>query len=258
MIALSKVKQMFESLSKFTVKHSPEILTAFGITGMLTTVVLAVVATPKAMERIEEEKDELETDELTPIEVVKATWKEYLPATIICSVSVACLIGASATNCKRNAALATAYKLSEEALTEYKAKVVETLGEKKEKQIREEIDKDHLKTNPASKSEVIITDNGNTLCYDKLSGRYFRSDMETIRRAINNFNKTLLLDMYASVNDFYDELDLDHTDVGDQVGWRIDNGLLDLDFSSLIADDGRPCLVVGFSRPPKHDFFSMY
>ena len=37
-------------------KHSPEILTGIGITGMITTTVLAVKATPKALELIEESK----------------------------------------------------------------------------------------------------------------------------------------------------------------------------------------------------------
>ncbi|WP_254556795.1 DUF6353 family protein, partial [Salmonella enterica] len=80
---------------------------------------------------------------------------------------------------------------------------IETLGEKKEKQIREEIDKDRIKKNPVGKSEVIITGNGKTLCYDHTSGRYFESDMETIKRAVNTINKQMLDEMYVSLNDFY-------------------------------------------------------
>ena len=113
-------------------KHSPEILVGVGIAGMLTTVVLAVKATPKALTLIEEKKEEQEVDELTPVETIKATWKCYIPAAVTCVASTACIIGASAVNAKRNAALATAYTLSETALKEYKAKVVETIGEKKE------------------------------------------------------------------------------------------------------------------------------
>ena len=44
-------------------KHSPEILTGIGIAGMITTTVMAVRATPKALILIEEKKDELETDQ---------------------------------------------------------------------------------------------------------------------------------------------------------------------------------------------------
>jgi hypothetical protein len=38
-------------------KHSPEILTGIGIAGMITTTVMVVRATPKAIKLIEEEKD---------------------------------------------------------------------------------------------------------------------------------------------------------------------------------------------------------
>ena len=37
-------------------KHSPEILTGLGIAGMITTTILAVRATPKAIKKIEEKK----------------------------------------------------------------------------------------------------------------------------------------------------------------------------------------------------------
>jgi len=63
-------------------KHSPEILVGIGITGMVTTTVLAVKATPKALKLIEETKKEERKDKLTPIETVKATWKCYIPAAV--------------------------------------------------------------------------------------------------------------------------------------------------------------------------------
>ena len=86
-------------------KHSPEILTEIGIAGMITTTVMAVRATPKALILIEEKKDELEVDELTPKETIQAAWTCYIPAAAIGTVSVACLIGASSVNMRRRAAL---------------------------------------------------------------------------------------------------------------------------------------------------------
>ena len=43
-------------------KHSPEILTGIGIAGMITTTVLAVRATPKALVCIDEKREELQTE----------------------------------------------------------------------------------------------------------------------------------------------------------------------------------------------------
>lgn len=238
------------------VKHSPEILTGIGIAGMLTTTVIAVKATPKALRLIEEKKEEEGVETLTPVETVKATWKCYIPAVVTAAASTACLIGASSVNARRNAALATAYKLSETALTEYREKVVETIGEKKERVIREKIDKDHIEGNPVVTKEIIITDKGNTLCYDGVSGRYFKSDIDQIKKSINILNRRLLTEMYLSLNEVYDELDLDHIDVGDDLGWNVDDGLIDPCFSSQLAKDGTPCVVLSYSKPPKYGYSS--
>ena len=238
------------------VKHSPEILTGIGIAGMITTTVLAVKATPKALRLIEEKKQEENVDKLTPSETVKATWKCYIPAVVTGVASTACLIGASSVNARRTAALATAYKLSETALTEYREKVVETVGEKKEQIIREKIDKDRIENNPVNTREVIITAKGDTLCYDAISGRYFKSDIDQIKRSINILNRRLLTEMYISLNELYDELDLDHIEVGDSLGWNIDDGLIDLYFSSQLAKDGTPCVVLSYERPPKYGYSS--
>lgn len=235
-------------------KRSPEILTGIGIAGMITTTILAVKVTPKALILMEERKRDLEMEKLTPIEIIKTTWKCYIPAAITGTVSIGCLIGASSVNARRNAALATAYKLSETALSEYRDKVAETIGEKKEQTIREKIDKDRVDKNPVSKSEVIITEKGNTLCYDSISGRYFKSDIEKIKKAVNELNRKMTYDIYVSLSEFYDELDLDHTLLSDDLGWSIDDGLIDVSFSSQIADDGTPCIVINYTIAPKYDY----
>lgn len=236
-------------------KHTPEILTGIGIAGMITSTVLAVRATPKALQLMDERKFDLEVEKLTVVETVKTTWKCYIPAVITGAASVGCLIGASSVNARRNAALATAYKLSETALNEYREKVAETIGEKKDKAIREQIDKDHIKEKPVSKSEVIITEKGNTLCYDTISGRYFKSDIDKIKKAVNELNRKMVYDNYVSLNEFYDELDLAHTSVGDDLGWNMENGFIDIYFSSQIADDGTPCIVVNYDVAPKYDYY---
>lgn len=84
----------------------------------------------------------------------------------------------------------------------YQEKVVETIGEKKEQQIRDEVAKEQVAKNPVSKNEVIITGGGETLCYDSLSGRYFKSDIEKLRKAVNELNHTMVNDMCASLNDY--------------------------------------------------------
>lgn len=239
-------------------KRSPEILTGLGIAGMISTTVLAVRATPKALDliaRAEDKKfDNGHGNKLTVSEKMKVAWKPYIPAAITGIASISCIVGASSVHAKRNAAIAAAYNLSQTALTEYKEKVVETIGEKKEQAIKDKIAKDKIKKDPVSKSEVIVTGKGNTLCYDAFNSRYFYSDIDQIKRAINELNRIMLNQMYVSLNDFYDELNLKHSGNGDELGWKLDDGFIEVDFSSQLSDDGRPCLVIEYMVAPRYDY----
>lgn len=253
----SDVANFFNGVKNTLVKYSPEILTGVGIAGMISSTVLAVRATPKALELLDDAKNE-KGEDLSKKEVIATTWKCYIPSALTCTASVACLVGASSVNYKRNAALATAYKLSEEALTIYKEKVVETLGEKKEQAIQDKVAQEKIDRDPVTSKEVIIAGSGTTLCYDTISSRYFTSDMETIRKALNDVNKKLLAQDYVSLNEFYDEIDLDHTKIGDDIGWNTwRDGLIEIDFSSSISKDGRPCLVLDYTVEPRYDFYKM-
>ena len=240
-------------------KHRPEILTGMGIAGMITTTVLAVKATPKAMALMEEERlrryKEGEDEKLTKSDIIKTTWRCYVPAVTLGAASITCLIGANAVSAKRTAALAAAYQLSETALAEYQDKVVETIGEKKEKVIREKVAEDRVKNNPVSNNEVFITSSGDTLFLEPVSKRYFKSDIELIRRAENNLNKQMLQDIsgYVSLSDFYDEIGLEHTEISDELGWNVDN-LLDISFYPVLTDDGKPCVSLDYSTAPKYNF----
>ena len=261
---------IFKTIKAGTMKHSPEILTGIGIAGMITTTILAVKATPKALRLIEEKKKDIfnnldqedipgnnvdYTDiSLKPLEVIKVAWKPYIPAVVTGVASVTCLIGASSVNAKRNAALATAYKLSETALNEYKEKVVETIGEKKEKSIKDAIAKDKVEKDPVNQQNIIVTGKGETLCYDGLFGRYFKSDMDKLKKIENDLNLRLRNENYISLNEFYYEVGLDGVGAGDDLGWNIERGYLELHFSSQLASDGTPCLVVGFDTPPRYDY----
>lgn len=254
----SNMGTFIKNTKVFLDKHSPEILTGIGIAGLLTTTVLAVKATPKALMLIEEKKKEEGVDKLPALDVVKVAWKPYIPAAVTGILSTTCIIGASSVNVRRNAALATAYKISETALAEYREKVVETVGEVKEKQIRDKVAKEKVEKNPSEKGSIIVTGKGKTRCYDVISGRYFESDIDRIKRAANELNRRMLTDAfgYVSVNDFYDELDLDHIGVGDDLGWNVSSGLIDIHFGSCLDRDNEPCVVIDYTVAPRYDYAS--
>ena len=250
----TKITNFFKSTRKFIGKHSPEILTGVGVTGMITTTVLAVKATPKALILIEDKKDELNTHKLTAVETIKVAWKPYVPALALGVVSASCIIGASTVNYKRNAALATAYTISERTLIRYRDKVIDTLGEKKEKEIKEKVAQDTVNDKPISNSQVILTSKGNTLCMDTISGRYFRSDIDKIRKIVNELNRQLTYQHYISLNDLYYELGLEPIKTGSLLGWNLDDGLIELDFSACLSEDEQPCVVIDYTIRPRYDY----
>lgn len=245
------LSRMLKTTKETLIKHSPEILTGIGIAGMFTTVILAVKATPKALDAISKEEYE-QKRELTPMETVKVAWKPYVPAALTGTLSTACLIGANSVNSKRNAALAAAYTLSDTAFREYKEKVIETIGEKKEQTVKDKIAEKQVKEHPVS-SEVTVVGKGPSLCLEPLSMRYFNTDISTIKKAQNEINAQILSGVYgtATVNDFYDELNLPHTDIGDSLGWDLDNRV-DIHLSAQVTENGEPCLVIGHNNPPKY------
>lgn len=248
-----KMKHFIDISKGFMRKHSPEILTGIGITGMFTSTVLAVKATPKALILIENAEYD-KGDNLTAVETIKAAWKPYIPAIITAAMSATCIIGASAVSTKRNAALATAYTISENALLTYRDKVIETIGEKKEKEIRNKVAQDKVDKEPVSKSQVIITPKGNTLCMDQITGRYFKSDIEAIKKAVNELNRQMMQQNYISLNELYSALGLEPISTGYRLGWNIDKGFIEVDFSTCLADNDEPCIVVELSESPYYEF----
>lgn len=246
--------EIAKDFSETVSKHAPEIFMGFGIAGMLTTTVLAVKATPKALKLIEEKKQELNKDKLTVGETVKAAWKCYIPAVATAAASTTCLIASSKVSNKRNAVLATAYKIAETTHKEYRDKVIETIGEKKEEAIKEKIAQEKVEKNPVGTKEIIITDRGNMLCYDSLSDRYFKTDIDRIKRVVNDLNRRMVYDMYVSLNDFYNAIGLKTTKIGDELGWNLDDGLIDLNCTSALTEYDEPCLVINYLVTPKYNY----
>lgn len=272
------LSKQFKMVLKTVEKRSPEILTGVGIAGMITTTVLAVKATPKALTMIEQAEKEkaralneshpdseimVATQKLTAPEVVKVAWKPYIPALLLGTASVACLIGANSVHTRRHAALYSAYKLSETALTEYKEKVEEVVTDKKVKEIKQKIAEDKTEKVVAeekktgSKSTVIIPDEGDVWFIDPFTNRPFLSTTNKIEAAVNRVNKNLMSEMFISLSDFYDELDndrLDRTILSDNIGWCVDDGLIELDFSDAVVNDGKAYIMMDFLRRPAYGY----
>lgn len=246
-----------KKLEKFTMDNSPLILTAIGVTGTITTAILTGKASYKAAYILEDERVanlRRGDDALTNREKFELIWKLYIPAAGVGTMTVVSIIGANRIGTRRAAAMAAAYSISERAFDEYREKVVEKLGAKKEREARDEIAQSKVDRDPPGNSKLVVMGSGEVLCKDAWSGRYFTSDMESMKKAQNDTNHEVLTFGYASLTDFYNRLGLEPTKESDEVGWNSDKPL-ELYFSTTIADDERPCLVMDFTVSPVRNYF---
>ena len=240
------------------VKYGPEILAGIAISGAVTSVISAIHATPKAIQLIKE-REEQEQRELTKTEIVKTVWKCYVPTAATLGTTAACIIFADRIHVKRNAALATAFTISDAAFKEYRAKVIDELGKDKDKKVIDEIAKDRLSEAPVPSTTVIISSGEDVLCYDSLFNRYFRSRMDKVQKAVNEINYNLMQEMYVSVNQLYSELGLPPVQgMGDDLGWNVADGLIEIDFSTQLTENDEPCLVLGYRLAPRYDYMWLH
>jgi hypothetical protein len=244
---------------RFVINNSPVILTAIGVTGVLTTALLVGKASFKASELIRDEQ--LLFDKHAPIdayygptEKFHRVWRLYVPAAGTAALTIAAIICANRISARRAAALAAAFSISERAFEEYQSKVVERMGERKEVALRDELAQERLNRDPVSKREVIIAGTGEVLCYDAYTGRYFLSSMETLKKAQNEINYKVTHGHFVSLTDYYDLIGLPSTTVSEEVGWNLDK-LLELSISTGLSDDDRPCLVMNFEVTPSRSNF---
>lgn len=274
------VKQCFKMAKKVVQKKSPEILTGLGIAGMITTVVLAVKATPKALDLIDEEVERQnrklsqeaydsgqsianQINKLKPLDTVKVAWKPYIPALLLGGASVGCLIGANTVSARRHAALYSAYELSKTAYNELNEKVTEVVGEKKVTEIKQKLAEDKVnKVSPdgaiEKKSNVVIAGDGDTWFIDAMSNQPFLSSKNKLDAAANELNRKMRSDMYVSLSQFYDEVGIEHTGTSDYIGWRIDKEYIDVVTSDAIVKDGKVYVVMDFLTRPEYGYDDLY
>jgi len=246
---------ILKTIKPFTTKHEPEILMAMGLSGMIFSVIWGIRATVKATKRIELKKQRLGVDTLTKTQIFNETWRLYLPVVVSTSLSIPCIIAGNRVSTKRNAALAAAYTISETALQEYQDKTKEIVGQKKEQEIHEAISKDMVnKTYP--NSQILLTGDGESLFHEPLSGRYFKSNWNKILKAANELNADALTNMGGEItlSDWYIKLGLDPTEMSDNMGWTIINGvsgLVDIRVDSTLTPDNIPCGSIYYNNRPK-------
>jgi len=232
--------------------NSPAILTALAVAGTATTAYLTGRASFKAAQLLDDHETRVIRDNEEPLttkEKVYFTWSLFIPPAVAGTATIAAIILANRIGARRAAALLAAYAISERAYEEYKDKIIDKIGARKESTYRDEIAQDRVTRHPPPSDLIWDEETNSVLCCDLFTGRYFFSDMESLRRAQNDINYEINNSYYASLTDFYERVGLDKTSMSDDFGWNADK-LLELHFSTALTPSGRPCLTFDFKVMP--------
>ena len=250
---MSKFNTFLKLAKQELSEHSPEILTGLGIAGMFSAIIFAIQATPKAEKAIEKKKKDLNKEKLTAPEVIGVSWKYYIPTAASFAVGAACVIGSDTITKKRAAALTAAYSITETALSEYKEKVKEVIGEAKENRVYEKISEEQVQKNPPKANEVVFVTKDGILFMEPVTKRYFQSTSDNVRHAEIELNRELLNAGFVSMNDVFYILGLEMTDdIMDDIGWDANYEPIEFVITPVAIGDDQVCWAIQYRYPPQH------
>ena len=245
--------------TQFIKANAPAILTASACIGTVATAVLTAKSTTLAIERIADYcEDNLRSPEdLTWREKFAISCRVYIPPAITGVATLVSIVAANRIQYARGAAFALAYSGSEAAFRRYRDAVADVVKPKDLEKVKARVaEKSLSEADKPHSGTILIASSGDVLCYDIFSGRYFKSDIETIRRVENNINGQLNLECYASLNEFYAGLGIPPIAAGELVGWS-DPNALSVEFGSQLTEKGEPVLTIDFLVQPKENYFKI-
>lgn len=234
---------------------SPAILTTLGILGVVGTAATAVKATPKALKLIKIREEELKTDKLEPMELVRVSWKCYIPSALIGAGTIACIVGIGIIDRRNQAALASAYAMLNESYKQYRQAAKKVYGNDADNKIHAEMAKDAMVHTSDWGYQVynmdMDSDSEKLLFYDLTTKRYFTTTMAAVLNAEYHINRNLALRGECSLNEWLSFLGLDDVENGDEMGWDInkmveemDSYWLDFDNQKTLLEDGLECITI--------------
>ena len=242
-------------------KHSPEILLVTGITGVVTSAVMACKATTKVDAIIEESKKSIDTihegmtaGNICDVEYTEEDGKKdlaivyiqtgvkfaklYGPSVLLGLTSIGCILASNNIIHKRNVALSAAYTAIDRSFKGYRSRVIERFGESMDRELRYNIKTQEVKETVVDeetgkkktvKSTVSVVDPNTYSDYARFFDEYcagWTKDAEYnlmfLRQQQNYANELLKSRGHLFLNEVYDMLGIDRTKAGNIVGWIYD------------------------------------
>ena len=286
---MNNVTRTFGRMGLKLKKHSPEILMAVGITGVVATTVMACKATLKVNEVLEQPKHDInkiheatehgctasgqdysEEDSKRDLAIVYTQTglklvKLYGPSVALGIASIGCILASNNIMRKRNVALAAAYTAVDNGFKEYRNRVIERFGEELDRELKYNIKAQEIE-------ERVVDENGNESIVKKTieiaepnyspysivfddGNTGWDDDPELTKYFLiqqqNWANDLLKSRGHLFLNEVYDMLGAQRTKAGAQVGWIYDE-------KHPVGDNFVDFGLFDINRPKARDFVNGY
>jgi hypothetical protein len=238
------------ALRRATKNQGPLLLSVAAGVGTLTTAYLAGKASFTAAEIIQNDEElkppyDNKKDQFKGR--AKLVWKLYIPTAISAGCTIACIASSNRVATKKTLAAHSALAVTQRAFGEYRDKVIDEFGARKDESVRAKVAADRVAANPPPAEGMVIAGAGNVLCFEQHTGRYFMSDMETLLSCQNKLNSKLLKHDFQTLSDWYYLIGLEATSLSHEVGWSASRGLMEIEPIAILSEDKRPCIAFDYN-----------
>lgn len=251
--------EAFINRTQETVKeNAPSILAGIAVGGVVGTGLLAHRAGRIYQQQVIEATHIIDSNDrvLTGKEKFEMGWRHHAPAILLGGLTITCIVASTAIGNRRNAALMSLITVGETAFREYREKVEKVVGRPKAEKVVDEIAQDKVTATSAGSKELVFLGNDEVIFFDTLTSRFFTSTRTAIEKAEIDLNRQILGDMYASQNEWYDKIGLEHVSEGDNIGWNNERPL-EVQFSATIKDD-KPVYALSYRHAPMPGFHKIW
>lgn len=254
-------------------KYSPQIMFGVGVAGTVVSTVLACRATLQlddALVELDGEIAGIKADHLPgecnkdlayvygkhSIKMVRL----YAPAIAVGATSIGLLTGSHVTMNRRNAGLTAAYAATAKAYDDYRERVQKLLGEEDERNIYHAASIHEIENAEGKKEKVVLSDPNKVSPYAKFFDDYNVNWVKNpelnrlfVQAQQNYANHLLQARGHVLLNEVYDMLGIDRSQMGTVVGWVMGGeGDNYIDFGMFEA--GNENFINGFERNILLDF----
>lgn len=256
---MNTMTRKFNKLGFKFKKHSPELLVAAGVVGVVASGVMACKATTKLSSVLCEHKEQTnqinsyieehgsteeynEEDQKKDLAIVYTQTgvklaKLYAPAIALGALSITAIVASNRILNKRNAALAAAYTVVDKSFKEYRGRVVERFGKELDRELRYNLKSKEVEEIVVNEdgTQELVKDNVEVATIDAASdyARFFDDgctgwskdpefNLIFLRRQQEFANEKLRTNGYLFLNEVYDMLGIPKTKAGHCVGWVYD------------------------------------